>query len=238
VLTICQYNCIFLIGNKRCLLRKNKVMTMYNFGNLRSVLMDLMKENNLSMRKLSEHTGIDTAVISKIINGKRKANLDHLYKFADTLNVPIARLIEAAGYHSDSADVHANHDPFSIVQDLLKNSDDITEEPTMKLIEERAAEYMDYSLTNEGKQTIFNHFKSKLENLQAKGAYIRQLEMMFERFRQKNRTKKEMMLMGGALIYFVVTMDVLPDYIFPVGYLDDAFVVQKTMQSLSQVKIR
>src|SRR5690625_4613418 len=115
---------------------------MYNVDKLRIVLLGLMEENNLTMRKLGEHTGIDTAVISKIINGKRKANLDHLYKFAETLNVPVARLIEAAGYQSASEENRENDDLFySIVQEFLINSDDITKEPTMGHIREKTAEY-------------------------------------------------------------------------------------------------
>jgi uncharacterized membrane protein YkvA (DUF1232 family) len=32
--------------------------------------------------------------------------------------------------------------------------------------------------------------------------------------------------MGSALLYFILPVDVIPDYIFPIGYLDDAIAVQ------------
>jgi len=212
------------------------VIIIYNYENVRNVLMDLLRENNLSMRKLSKRTGIDPAVISKIVNGKRKANLNHLYKLAKSLDVPVASLIEAAGYQTESADHSASHDSLNLIHDFLRKSGDFVEEPTIELIEEKAAAYRDYSLTNEGMKTIFNHFKNKLDNIGGKGSYIQQLEMMFERFRLKKGTKKELMLMGSALIYFIFTMDVVPDYMFPIGYLDDALVVQMTLQSLSVEK--
>jgi uncharacterized membrane protein YkvA (DUF1232 family)/DNA-binding Xre family transcriptional regulator len=210
---------------------------IYNDGNLRKMLIDLMNKNNLSMRKLSKRTGIDTAIISKIINGKRKANLDHLYKFAESLNVPVTSLIETADYQSKSMNQGAQPNSIAFIQNFLKNSDEISETPTMELIENKMEKYENYSLTDEGKETIFNNFKIKLKNIGGKGAYIKQLEIMFERFRCKEGTKKELMLMGSALLYFIFTMDVVPDYIFPIGYLDDALVVQIIMQSLSGEKI-
>ena len=62
------------------------------------MLKELLKERSLSMRKLSELTEIDTATISRIINGKRKATPEHLQKFANSLSVSIAELFVAAGY--------------------------------------------------------------------------------------------------------------------------------------------
>ncbi|MEM5594999.1 YkvA family protein [Niallia circulans] len=32
--------------------------------------------------------------------------------------------------------------------------------------------------------------------------------------------------MGAALIYFIISVDVIPDYIFPIGYLDDAVAIK------------
>ena len=65
----------------------------------------LLKERSLSMRKFSELTGIDVATISRIINGKRKANPAHLQKFADYLGVPITEFFEAIGFSIDETDV-------------------------------------------------------------------------------------------------------------------------------------
>ncbi|MFA1818816.1 helix-turn-helix domain-containing protein [Virgibacillus oceani] len=196
-----------------------------------------MESNKLSMRKLSKRTGIDTATISKIVNGKRKANLNHLYKFAESLHVSVTSLLEATGYEIKTKIPGAEQGPVDLIREFLKSSPEYDETLTMKLIEKRKAEYENYSLTHEGKQTIFNNFKNKLNNIGGKGSFIQHLEMMFERFRQKKGTKKELTLMGSALLYFIFTMDAVPDYLFPVGYLDDALVVQMVLQSLSAEKI-
>ncbi|MEI2428252.1 helix-turn-helix transcriptional regulator, partial [Priestia megaterium] len=63
-----------------------------NDQSLGLLLRSLLKENALSMRKLSSLTGIDTATISRIINGKQQANLHHLKQFAHYLNTPLEAL--------------------------------------------------------------------------------------------------------------------------------------------------
>ena len=54
-------------------------------GKLGLLLKELLKKQSLSMRKLSEFTTIDTATISRIINGKRKAKPEHLQKLPTVL---------------------------------------------------------------------------------------------------------------------------------------------------------
>ena len=40
-------------------------------------------------------------------------------------------------------------------------------------------------------------------------------------------------LMGGALLYFIVTTDlIMPDYLLPIGLLDDALIVQAISQRM------
>ncbi len=33
---------------------------------------------------------------------------------------------------------------------------------------------------------------------------------------------EERCILGSVLLYFVLATDVIPDYVFPIGYLDDA----------------
>ena len=56
---------------------------------------------------------------------------------------------------------------------------------------------------------------------------------MFERFRSKNGTSAELVVMGSVLIYFIISVDVIPDYTFPLGYLDDAIAVKLALNLLS-----
>jgi transcriptional regulator with XRE-family HTH domain len=67
-------------------------------NHLGSMLKRLLKDQSLSMRKLSALTDIDTATMSRIVNGKRKATPEHLRKSADSLNVSMTELFATAGF--------------------------------------------------------------------------------------------------------------------------------------------
>ncbi|WP_313430864.1 DUF1232 domain-containing protein [Siminovitchia terrae] len=199
------------------------------------LLRRLLKERLLSMRKFSEMTGIDTATISRIINGKRKANLQHLEKFADCLEIPMAELFEAAGYPVEQKpeETHSDiHRSVEVIQDFLKSSDLYDQKFTIDQVDQKITNYGHYSQTEEGQETILNGFEEKLQKVGSIGPFINHLKELFERFRKRQGNHYELALIGGALLYFIIPVDVIPDYIFPIGYLDDAIAVQIVLNLL------
>ncbi len=72
-------------------------MTENKNTTLGPLLKSLLDKHSLSMRKLGALTNIDTATISRIINGKQKANLKHLQEFSKHLRTPLEELLEASG---------------------------------------------------------------------------------------------------------------------------------------------
>lgn len=199
------------------------------------LLRRLLKERLLSMRKFSEMTGIDTATISRIINGKRKANLQHLEKFADCLEIPMAELFEAAGYPVEQKpeETHSDiHRSVEVIQDFLKSSDLYDQKFTIDQVDQKITNYGHYSQTEEGQETILNGFEEKLQKVGSIGPFINHLKELFEKFRKRQGTHYELALIGGALLYFIIPVDVIPDYIFPIGYLDDAVAVQLVLNLL------
>ena len=200
------------------------------------LLRKLLKERSLSMRKLSQLTEIDTATISRIINGKRKANPEHLQKIADCLGVPLTDLFIAAGYPIDQkqgqqySDIHSSID---MIQSALESSELYNETFTINSVEQQLANYQHYSQTEEGKEIVLNGFEKKLMKVGSVGPFISQLKGMFESFRSRKGTPADLAIMGGVLIYFIISVDVIPDYTFPVGYLDDAIAVKLALNLLS-----
>lgn len=200
------------------------------------LLIELLKERSLSMRKLSELTKIDKATISRIISGKRKANAEHLQKIASCLDVPIADLFIAAGYPIEQkqeqqySDIHSSID---IIQSVLEPSELYNKTFNIQSVEQQLANYQHYSQTEEGKESVLQGFEEKLMKVGSVGPFISQLKGMFERFRSRKGTAVELAILGGVLIYFIIPVDVIPDYTFPIGYLDDAVAVKLTLDSLS-----
>ncbi len=196
---------------------------------LRLVVKELLKERSWSMRKFSELTEIDVATISRILNGKRKANLQHLEKFADCLEVPLLTLLEAAGYpiEQKKSEAHSDiHTSMEMIKTFLASSDAYDNNFSIARVEGKLEDYGQYAQTEEGKDTILKGFEEKLQKVGSIGPFITQLKGLYEKFRSGKVASPELILIGGVLLYFIIPVDVIPDYIFPIGYLDDALAVK------------
>jgi len=219
------------ISNGQIFLQKGEIMsTGSNDFKLGKLLKDLLKQRMWSLGKLSELTGIDKATISRIINGKRNANIHHLQKFSNCLEVPLAELMAAAGYDIENKQKEKEYDlqpnPDSI-EDLLTSSSTMYDRKFFeKNIIQELLKYEKVVQTKEGHEVILSGFADKLKKLESTGPYINQLKQLYQRFRLKRGTVSEITIIGSALLYFIMPIDLIPDYIFPIGYLDDAVAVK------------
>lgn len=203
------------------------------------LLKQLSRQRSLSMKKLSELTGIDNATISRIIHGKRRATPEHLRKFAECLEVPVADLFVAAGYltEQEQGNPDSDRDIYSsidTIRNILESSNLLNKKFTIEDVKHQLADYEQFSKTEEGRKTILTGFEKKLQKVGSIGPFISHLKDMFERFRSGKGTPYQLAIMGGALIYFILPVDVIPDYIFPIGYLDDAIAVQIALYLLKK----
>ncbi|TXK77362.1 DUF1232 domain-containing protein [Paenibacillus sp. N3.4] len=200
-------------------------------------LTSLLKSRSFSMRKLSSLTGIDTATISRIISGKQKARLHHLETFALHLGVPTAQLFQAAGFDISVPQDERQSDIYtsiSSVQKILQSSNFIDHQFTAELVQKELSKYEQYALTEEGKQIIIDDFPTKFASVNGAGPFIDRLKQMYLQFCENDITSERRALLGSALLYFVMSADIIPDYVFPLGYLDDAIAVQLVLDRLKQ----
>ena len=171
-----------------------------------------LKERSMSMRKLSEQTGIDTATISRMASGKQAVKPEYIHRIASVLAIPAERLYRAAGYSvgsepSGRTDMHASVDA---IQQVLGHS---------KLYEpEFSTEHQD--------------FEEKVSKVSGEGPFIEQLRDMFACFCDPAVPEEEKAVLGSALLYFILSVDIIPDYVFPIGYLDDAIAVNMALERL------
>jgi uncharacterized membrane protein YkvA (DUF1232 family)/DNA-binding Xre family transcriptional regulator len=203
------------------------------------LLTELLKKRSLSMKKLSELTGIDQATISRIIHGKRKANLNHLQKFAEVFDVPISELFAAAGYPMNFGKKHLDdfHSSIDGILRLLKCTEVYNKTFTLDRVKQLLNEHSQYAQTKEGRETILKTFEEKLQKVGSIGPFIDHLKDMFSKFNSVQGTPFELALIGGALLYFISPVDAIPDFIFPIGYLDDALVVKIVLDMLAKRRI-
>ncbi|MFD1416108.1 DUF1232 domain-containing protein [Oceanobacillus jeddahense] len=208
-------------------------MSTHNFGDK---LKALLQARAISIRKCSEQTGIDKATISRIINGKREANIQHLRKFASCLDIPLAELLHAAGHPIHSEETHNLsdiHTSMKEIQQTLTASDLYQDNLSMDAVQQQLESYEEQAQTEEGKQIIHNQFNKKVEEVGSIGPFINQLKDFYTHFTQNKRAPFTLAVMGGVLLYFITPVDVVPDYIFPIGYMDDAIAVQIALKKLS-----
>ncbi len=59
---------------------------------------------------------------------------------------------------------------------------------------------------------------------------------MYSQFSNEDTPSAERAVLGSALLYFILSTDIIPDYIFPIGYLDDAIAVQMVLNKLASRK--
>ncbi|WP_032122372.1 helix-turn-helix domain-containing protein [Clostridium amazonitimonense] len=206
--------------------------------NLGIMIKSLLKEQSLSMRKLSLLTGIDTSTISRIVNGKQPPNINHLQKISQHLNVPIEKLLVAAGYDIGVLDKQIslnNNTVADIIQQITKYLDISDQECLIECVEKDLNKYEQYALTEEGKEMIYKNFDEKINNVNGVGPFIQQLKEMYEQFCNDSISAKERAILGSGLFYFILSTDIIPDYIFPYGYFDDVIAIKLVIDRLSKI---
>jgi len=199
----------------------------------------LLKEHSLSMRKLSILTGIDTATISKILNGKHPANINHLQKFSKCLTVPIEQLLIAAGYELSNFKQKPNSNVEIVVhaiEEILKSSNLLEQQQLIERINEELSKYEHYALTEEGQEMILKGFDEKINKVSGIGQSIEELKQMYKQFCDNNLTTNQRDILGSGLLYFIFSTDIIPDYTYPIGYVDDFIAIKLVLNRLSQIK--
>ena len=208
---------------------------MNNQEKLHQFIKDEMKYREMTLRMFSKAVNIDHATLSKIMNGKRKANINHLQKLSDSLSVDFDFLLESAGFkHAEKDELEQT---WIAVQKIVNEMTDIEENISFKRVNEEISYFESYSGTADGSRKIHSEFDDKIKETSGIGKYTEQLKIMYGYFINDKGTLKSQLLVGAALLYFIVTTDLLPDYLLPVGLLDDAFIVQVILQRLENKNI-
>ncbi|WP_111618897.1 DUF1232 domain-containing protein [Paenibacillus pabuli] len=197
----------------------------------------LLARRSLSMRKFSRLCGMDTATISRILNGKQQPKLTHLQIFSEQLDVSLDHLIEAAGYkinHVKRANDHGILDSLESIKMVLQHTQLFDPEVTTERIEQEMVKYEQYARTDEGHRIICKEFELKINQINGAGPFIEHLKEMHIQYCDEITPENDRSLIGSALLYFISSADLIPDYLFPIGYLDDAIVVYLVLDRLKQ----
>lgn len=191
---------------------------------LERLVKDLLHDRDMSMRRLAAATGIDVAAISKMLSGKQRINPEYLQRIAECLKVNPIVLFEAAGFQLERNESAIEPNLTAICaglfQDLGWNI-----QCTRLDIERELQKCEGYANTEEGQLLIVEKFVEKRQQLNDAGVFSGVLDEMYAAFHTADISTMERQILGGALLYFIVATDAIPDYLFPVGYMDDAIAL-------------
>lgn len=184
-----------------------------------------------SLRKLSEICDISPSTVSRILNGKQPASLWHLQAFSKQLAIPMEELLTAAGIETCSPGEKKAITINTIIADILK-SYEIEISEVLDDIETHLKKYEQYARTAAGEKEIVTEFHKKIENLNGEGIVIERLHKLYALYCNKDTPAQARAISGSAILYMILMQDVIPDYVFPLGYLDDAIAVMFTINRL------
>ncbi|WP_339324127.1 DUF1232 domain-containing protein [Paenibacillus sp. FSL W8-0194] len=203
---------------------------MQEQNRLGALIKNALRAKSMSMRKLGGIIGMDAASISRIVSGKQRPRLEQLHLFAKHLQIPVRELLAAAGLESKEM-----KDDISELRDALQGSGICVENMTGRIRQE-LQKYEAYAQTDEGREMIQGSFLNKLAQLRSRGYYIDQLRDLYDEYESGGLPDAERHIIGSALLYFVLATDIIPDFNFPFGYIDDAIAVRIVLERLESMR--
>lgn len=214
-------------------------------GELGVLLKRVLNEKSLSIGKLSVLSGIDKATISRIINNKQKANINHLEKISSSLDISLEELLDSIGYRVKKNHLEDNSikeliigENYNEIESLIKLTNYLKDSNLEKTILSELKKYKEFAKTDEGKNLIHEGFEDKVKSTKGSGVFLEKLEQMYKLFTLKSTPEEEKALIGSALLYFITATDIIPDFIVPIGFLDDYIAMNLVTTSINEYKNR
>ncbi|MGE5553437.1 MAG: DUF1232 domain-containing protein [Betaproteobacteria bacterium] len=190
-----------------------------------------LKARSLSLRKVAVSVGVDPATLSRVMAGRTRPRPELLKSIAECVGADYRALLVAAGY------LDRQDSPVERIVTELQSAGNQAEGALIdpEVIKTELKKYEAYSATSEGQDLVRKGFLPKISGLGAVGIWADRLKLMYRYFVDTNAPAGPKILLGAALLYFIVSTDVVPDFLFPVGHLDDAFVVMLIWDQLKSV---
>ena len=121
------------------------------------------------------------------------------------------------------------------MDELNKNVDisEIEEHDYMEnTLQDLSSDYETHDKYNEGKEYIEENFWEKLERVGSKLSFTKDIKALYNYFIDPSISWYRKSIVVGALIYFIVPIDSIPDIAPLIGYLDDLGVITATIKFL------
>ncbi|POB11376.1 hypothetical protein CO251_05560 [Sulfobacillus sp. hq2] len=187
-----------------------------------------LQAHGLSLRKFATMTEIHVSTLSRLVNGKRRATAQQMRKLAPYVAIPK----EEDGHDGESW--QRLQEFFAVVSPDMEVSQ---WNHLNAHIKEILDTYETFARTIEGDNMIRTEFPKKMAQVAGIGPLVSEMERWFANYQTLPWAAPERTVMASGLLYFILSTDAIPDYMFPIGYLDDALAIHLVMQRLQQMAI-
>lgn len=197
-----------------------------------------LNENNLSLRKFSKIVDIPTSTLSRIINSKQKPSITHIKKLSKFIPLFLNSFLND---DLSSKDINIDITNTQAIQNnelynILKFSQFADSKKLNQEINNQFNKCKEYAKTQDGINMIKSDFDRKIKEINGVGPLIDSLENLYSRYILENPSSTKALIIGAVLLYFIIPLDVIPDYLFGIGYIDDMLLLQFELSVLDKFK--
>lgn len=203
---------------------------------LTEVLRERLAASGMSLRALARAAGVSHSSVSRLLRGRVRPTPGLLLALAGPLHCPPTVLLHAAGLvrpPGGDGDGPAASPPLSVPSaepwDSLRafGLEPVPAE-LPAAVRERLARLREYAATPEAVELAREGLQRKISALGARGPVIDRLQALGRLYLDGEdgaAPPAARLAAGGAVLYFLLGVDAIDDYLFPIGYLDDALAI-------------
>jgi len=177
-----------------------------------------LADRGLSMRALARKAGVSHSTVSRLLKGQARPTSGLLYAIAPVLGLSADELLDAAGLAA-----RGSADALAVLRGM---GVDLAPQELLGQVRASLDRLRPYAATAEARASAEAGLERKVAMLGAHGPIINRLRALGRLYLSEEDLPEDVRLTAGsAVLYFLQAVDAIDDFIWPVGYLDDAVAV-------------
>lgn len=176
-------------------------------------------ERGLSLRRLAAVAGVHHSTLSRVLRGRRAPTPELLVALAPALGISVHELLQRAGIGGEVQDTGLVDLGLPFVLPVEALEQELVQ--LSRLAEDPAVRRM-----------VAEEYPRKRASMASSGPIADHLDALFHLADSPGVAPNRRRLAAAAVLYFVLGHDRIPDDLFAIGYLDDAWVVERVWREV------
>lgn len=203
-------------------------------GHLVQRIRERMAALGLSQRALARRAGVSHSAVSRLLSGRARPTAGLLRALAAPLGLPAEVLLRDAGLLGGASEPPpptaqrggpSGEGPADLWQALRALGVEPAPPGLVARVAERLERLRAYAGTEEARAAVREGLERKLAALGAQGPVVERLRELARVYLDDATPAAARAAAGSGVLYFLLAVDAIDDFVFPVGYLDDAVAV-------------